>query len=298
MSVVISKTAQKMIEQAVARFKAFLRFKAVGPQSLTRAELLDLMRSGLLTTDEKIKVQAPVQEAYLDTHAQMVDDGPAPKQVRDGALNFLERMMDRYTGKMADQMKTDVVTAVEHNLLPFTDRGEGGIIYEALQDKELWKKNLRGILKGKVDNWEYRYKTIINTELNRASNWGAMDAILHNNSELAPEQITVFKQGNKPGHGACKYCAKFWYMDDGMTPKVYKMSELIANGSNIGKKAADWLPTVDSTHPNETHILSELKPGFGFRNGSLEWVDENHDEHNHQRGTFSVTNIKGSRNFK
>jgi len=281
---ILSKEAQKKIEQAVARFKSYLRFKAVGPQALTRSELVDLIRSGMLNTQEKTKVQAPIHEAYLDTHQQVVEDTAAPRQVRDGALDFLERTMDRYIGKTADQLKTDVLTAVEHQILPFKDRREGAVIYEALQDKEIWKKNLRSLLKDKVDNWEFRYRTVVNTELNRASNWGAMDAILHNNADQSPDEIIVFKQGNKPGHGACKYCAKFWYLEDGITPRVYKMSELIANGSNIGRKAKDWLPTIDSTHPNESHILSELKQGFGFQNGKLEWISEGHDEFKKQRG--------------
>lgn len=278
---ILSKKAQKKIDDVVKRYKAYLRYKAVGPQALSRDELMELVRSGMLTAEKK--VSSPVTEAYLHTHEQMVEGAAAPRQVRDGALDFLERMMDRYTGKMADQLKSDVLSSIEGTLEPFLDRREGAQIYEALQDKNIWKKNLRALLRDRVDNWEYRYRTIIGTELNRASNWGAMDAILHNNADQTPETISVYKQGNKPGAGACKYCAKFWYMDDGVTPRVYKMSDLIANGSNIGKKAADWKPTIDSTHPNESHILSELKPGFGFINGSLEWIGEGHDEHHKQK---------------
>lgn len=277
----ISKKAQAQIEKAVARYKAYIRYKAVGPQALTREELKELIRSGMLT--KETVTQAPVHEAYLHVHSQVATT-PAPRQVRDGALDFLERMIQRYSDKLGEQIKTDVLTAVEHNIMPFSDRREGQAIYEALKDKDIWKKNLRTLLKDKVQNWEYRYRTIINTELNRASNWGSMDAILHDNAHLDPSQITVFKQGNKPGHGACDHCAKFWYLEDGITPRVYKMSELIANGSNIGRKAKDWLPTIDSTHPNETHLLSELKPGFGFVGGGLEWISDAHDEYARQRG--------------
>jgi len=278
---VLSKKAQVKIDKAVESYKAYLRYKAVGPQALTRDQLMDLIRSGKLGKETAVK--APINEAYLHTHAQMVDNLPAPRQVRDGALDYLERMMDRYTSKLGDQLKSEVLSVVEGTIMPIADRREGAAVYEALQDPKIWSKNLRTLLKDRVENWEFRYRTIVNTELNRASNWGAMDAILHNNPTQEPHELVVFKQGNKPGAGACPECAKFWYLEDGMTPRVYKMSELLANGSNIGKKKADWKPTIDSTHPNESHILSELKPGFGFQNGGIEWISESHDEFKKQR---------------
>lgn len=311
----LSKKAQKKIEKLVELYKAYLKLKSIGPSAITREQLRDLIRQGWIKSNEKI--QAPVTTSYLLTHAQtaevsqahaeeaaenegMIAHVPAaakaPRQAskttQAGALDFLDRMMDRYIGKAADQLKTDILTTVEGTIMPIIDRREGKEIYEALQDKDLYKKNLRNLLKDKVDNWEHRWRTIVGTELNRASNWGAMDAILTNNPASQPDQIMVYKQGNKPGHGACKYCSKFWYLEDGITPRVYTMAELAANGSNVGRKAKDWLPTIDSTHPNETHILRELKPGFGFVNGSLEYVGKDHSEIDHQRKGPALKAVK------
>jgi hypothetical protein len=314
----ISKKTQKAIEQHVDRYKLYMKYKTVGPHSITRNQLRDLIVSGWIPSFDK--VQAPVLASYMLAHSQTAnasvandkiaaggsggagngggstagagDAGQSPKlpppiiaskTTQRGALDFLDRMMDRYIGKAADQLKTDILSTVEGQLMPIIDRREGGVIFEALQDPKIHSKNLRGLLTDKVEGWEHRWRTIIGTELNRASNWGAMDAILSNNPSKGPEALTVYKQGNKPGHGACKYCTKFWYMEDGITPRVYTMAELAANGSNVGRKAKDWLPTIDSTHPNETHILRELKPGFGFVNGSIEYIGIDHDEFGNQR---------------
>lgn len=46
---------------------------------------------------------------------------------------------------------------------------------------------------------------------------------------------------------ACKHCERL-YMD-GDKPKVFKLSELRANGTNVGKKVADWKPVIGATHP-------------------------------------------------
>lgn len=51
-------------------------------------------------------------------------------------------------------------------------------------------------------------------------------------------------------NGACKKCVElFTTAGVGSKPKIFKLSELMANGNNIGKKSADWLPTVGPVHP-------------------------------------------------
>ena len=305
----LSNKAVAKINTAITRFKARARFLTLGPLGVSREELRDLIRSGWIKGTEK--VASPVLTSYLLTNKQtteahlneaqiMEDDedveraknarpivasssSPQAKTSQRAALDFLERTMGRYIDKSTDQLTADIMSSVEGALMPIIDRREGAAIYEALQDKDLYSKNLRGLLNDKVENWQYRWRTIIGTELNRASNWGAMDAILANNPAMGPHELMVYKQGNKPGHGACKYCAKFWYLEDGITPRVYLMSELAANGSNIGRKAKDWMPTVDSTHPRETHIMREIKVGFGFVNGSLEYIGKNHNEIKNQQ---------------
>ena len=60
----------------------------------------------------------------------------------------------------------------------------------------------------------------------------------------------------------CKFCRRF-YGDVGQSPKVYKLSSLLANGSNYGLKTDQWKPVVGATHPNtRTSQIIELKPGF------------------------------------
>ncbi len=50
--------------------------------------------------------------------------------------------------------------------------------------------------------------------------------------------------------GACKYCQGLYLTaGTGSKPKVFKLKTLVANGSNIGRKAAEWLPVVGPTHP-------------------------------------------------
>lgn len=270
----------KKLDQAMRQFVAFLKYRAVGPHALTTKELKELVRAGLITSSQAPRTA--VARAYLKTHQQVADEA-APKATRDGAIDFLERQFSRYADKAGEAFTNDIISQIESQIMPFTDRTEGKHIYELIRDKDIHKKYLAGALRESVKNWAVRWKTIVNTELGRASQFGAMDAILHNNKGTAPSEILVYKVGPHDG-ATCKHCMKFWFTDDGVTPKVYKMSELIANGTNIGKKVADWKPTIDNTHPNERHKLVELQSGFGFVGGRMTFRGKDHDEYKHQRG--------------
>ena len=63
-----------------------------------------------------------------------------------------------------------------------------------------------------------------------------------------PTEAIVYKLVNKD-KSLCQWCSSFYTNDDG-TPKMYKLSELIKNGSNIGKPKSAWKPVVGATHYN------------------------------------------------
>lgn len=248
---------------------------------LTKQDLKDLVRAGYITSSKPPKTA--IARAYLKTHQQYAAE-VAPKSTREGSIDFLERMFERYMDKAGSQLETDISGQLESAIMPFVDRREGAAIYDVLRDKDVHKKYLGNILKDKVENWQHRWKMIVNTELARASNYGAVDAILHNNKDRSPHEVLVYKTGPHDDI-TCKYCMSFWFSDDGITPKVYKLSELIANGSNIGRKAKEWKPTIDITHPHERHVLVELRDGYGFgQNGGMQYIGKDHNEYEKQRG--------------
>jgi hypothetical protein len=281
-----SAKARKKIEAATRRFISFLRYRAIGPHALNKEELKDLVRSGMIRPGRPPK--NAVQRAYALTHSKVVDESLAPRATRDGAVDFLERMFSRYAKKTGEALATDILGQIESQLMPFVDRSEGKAVYRLLKDPKVHQKYLGNKLNETVLNWANRWKLIVDTELHRASNLGAADAILHNNKpdSRGPDEIVVFKIG--PNDGAtCKHCRAFWFLPDGVTPKVYKFSEIIAGGSNIGRKANQWEATIDSTHAGCRHLLSELRPGYGFIGGKIEYINQAHSEYARQKGMVS-----------
>ena len=258
-----------------------MKYMTIGPHSLTRSELKDLVRSGQITSTKAPKTA--ISQVYNKTHGDL-SGTKAPKSHREGSIDFLERMFERYANKAGQQLETDILGQLESQIMPFVDRQEGKNIYDLLRDKDIHKKYLGNALKDKVEGWQNRWKVIVKTELARASNFGAVDAIFENSKDKSPDEVYVYKIGPHDG-ATCEPCFRFWFASDRISPKVYKMSELIANGSNHGRKQRDWLPTIDLTHPNGRHLLVELSPGFGFdSNGSLQYIGKDHDEYKKQRG--------------
>lgn len=104
---------------------------------------------------------------------------------------------------------------------------------------------------------------VAHTEMWNAKLQGEAEAIINNESPLSKQggDTLVYK---KPAHNACKKCKQLLLEPDGVTPKVFKMSELIANGDNYGLKQADWKPVVGTIHPNCMCPLNVMPPGTKF----------------------------------
>lgn len=57
---------------------------------------------------------------------------------------------------------------------------------------------------------------------------------------------------------ACNACVKAYLTNGlGSEPRIFTLQELQSNGSNIGRKQADWKPTLSSLHPNCRCLASE-----------------------------------------
>lgn len=277
----LKRKTLKKITVLTRRFIAYMKYMSIGPHVLTKRELKDLVRSGQITSTKAPKTA--ISQVYNKTHGDLAELS-APKTHREGSIDFLERMFERYADKAGQQLETDILGEIESQIMPFVDRQEGKHIYDLLRDKDIHKKYLGRALKDRVENWQNRWKVIVNTELARASNFGAVDAIFENNKDKSPDEVYVYKTGPHDG-ATCEYCYRFWFMSDRTTPRVYTMAELIANGSNIGRKQSEWLPTIDLTHPNGRHLLVEIRPGFGFdKNGGLQYISKDYDERRKQRG--------------
>ena len=105
-------------------------------------------------------------------------------------------------------------------------------------------------LREKTNNWERDWHRVAHTEMWSAKCQGEVEAILNGESPFSNEreQTQVFIRPSS--RNACAKCKQLYLERDGVTPKVFKLSDLIANGNNYGKKQADWRPCIPPLHPN------------------------------------------------
>lgn len=118
-------------------------------------------------------------------------------------------------------------------------------------------------LREQSGDWARDWHRVAHTEMWDAKVMGEANAIIDNESPVSKKgsETLVFK---RPGPNACAQCKKHYLESDGITPKVFRLSDLMANGTNYGKKTADWKPTVGILHPNCLCPLSVMPDGYTF----------------------------------
>ncbi|MCK4858015.1 MAG: hypothetical protein KAT58_08610, partial [candidate division Zixibacteria bacterium] len=63
--------------------------------------------------------------------------------------------------------------------------------------------------------------------------------------------------------GACQHCMRV-YNDPNGQPRIFKLSTLEANGTNVGRKAADYRATLGPLHPFCVCATVRIPAGWGF----------------------------------
>jgi len=105
------------------------------------------------------------------------------------------------------------------------------------------QNDLASRLGHKTQDWTRDFDRIADYVLHSAFDYGKAEQIFKTYGENAEVYKSVYK-------GACKHCIAAYLTDGlGSEPKIFKLKELLANGSNIGRKVADWLPVIGPHHP-------------------------------------------------
>lgn len=95
----------------------------------------------------------------------------------------------------------------------------------------------------KTGDWNRNFKRIVEYISHQAFDEGRAAMIQDKYGDNALVAKNVYE-------GACKYCVKAYLTGDvGSEPKIFKLSTLKANGTNIGRKTNELKPVVGNHHP-------------------------------------------------
>lgn len=117
-------------------------------------------------------------------------------------------------------------------------------------------KQLKSKLGWATGDWTRDLDRIAVTEIQDSLNHGTADHY----SERYGSDVEVFRQ---PAPDACKHCLRLFIGNDGV-PRIFKLSQLVANGTNVGRKANDWQPVVGTVHPHCGCTFHRVPAGWGF----------------------------------
>ena len=179
------------------------------------------------------------------------------------ALSHLRRSFTHYLNTLAEDLVAKVESAVikaDKKLQRKLAQKQRRALFMEIERR----KALASIAKDLSDATRVQVSKavrVIETETNNAFQDGRAQEIMR---KSGMEDPTVFK---RPRHDACSDCIEAYLEEDKETPKLFRMSELIDNGSNIGKSRADRLPVLESFHPYCACELHWLPPGFTFGEG-------------------------------
>lgn len=285
---VIKKSKQKLIENIVKRGHNYLMVLMLGKHNLDPEILKELEKEGIKTKEGPSLLDVAYHHNWINTHdakdspktseemrqqqeSHILPSGEANQAsinvLNENFKNDIEKLrsdiLNRVKGLIQDENNGYKMNALQN--LDRPDKLDEDI---KIQSKSQLKQRLRDLTKDAAQNWDM----IASTEMSNAISMGSVDRIVENNQGANPDEVYCLRLVVNDG-ALCKECRRF-YLDSDGTPKVYPISTLLSNGSNYGKKRAEWKPVAVSTHPNERcSQLIQLKPGWRVvEGGGQEWM--------------------------
>jgi hypothetical protein len=134
------------------------------------------------------------------------------------------------------------------------------------------------IISAQMEKARADLKLIAEAETTKTRNMGHAMDIASKAENAGIEDPTVFYIIVRDG-ATCKECLRLHMLPDQVTPKCYKMSEM----SMGWHKRGDDRPSACGEHPFCRCSLSQLSPGWGFKNGFVSFISLTHDEYAKQR---------------
>lgn len=234
--------------------------ETVGPEHIPHADLKRLVDKGVLTQSaaDTLKMDY-VHHAYLSgvvvtQLAQLGEEGdgwswektedwlrrnPTPLTAAEqDAVASSKRCAAQYVQNLGDEYAikaSNRVTAMEG---VERRRRIGGAVVTAVEERQT-RGQLASILRSDLGELQKDVDRVAAFELQTAHNEGTAGRITRNFGKKA-------RVAKVPSPGHCRECGRL-YLEAGV-PKIFPLAQL-AGATNFKTKRADWVPTVEATHP-------------------------------------------------
>jgi hypothetical protein len=205
-------------------------------------------------------VKPAVMNYDWDRYNEQVRGLKKPTKAAVLAKRFAAKRAGEYLTLLGDRTETDIVSRIQEvdkaNQMVDTIRQE---VPEAIKRGKDWNW-LRSELGHSQEDWRRDYIRVAKTEMNNAYHEGIGVQIIESDGMDA----LVAKIVNPD---ACDKCRSL-YMSGGQ-PRIFKIGDLFGKSnardeSGQKRKTADWIPTLESAHPNCRCALIQIPDGFSL----------------------------------
>jgi hypothetical protein len=187
----------------------------------------------------------------------------------EAAIEHLKYQTYSDIKNLANKVKNDISTIIVDE-----DKGYRTKFDKVVSDAAIRVVEMRGSVADmvseigrKTGEWERNLGRIAEYTLHNAYEEGRAAQM---EKESGGEEVYIYKDVYP---GACKHCIRLYLTEGiGSRPIVFKLSELRANGSNVGKKAGEWKATLGSIHPYCRCSGNKLEKGYVWDEDSKSFV--------------------------
>lgn len=226
--------------------------------------------------DDPTKYQKLVPEAFW---RQVREDPQVVTDAEHEAIMILRDRIGQHVRGLGNKLDTDTGKILVDNDDKLRRRRLTKIqreVTRGVEDRTTAQEVARHIRNATKDLKRDWLRTA-HTEMHNAVEEAKAIVLAHRSDDRDPR---VFK---RPHPDACAFCVLLYLRPDKATPRVFRLSDLLANGTNVGRKAnrpsktgksrTEWKATIGAVHPFCRCPLSVLPPGMGFNaRGQMTYV--------------------------
>jgi hypothetical protein len=275
---VTSQSTIDLIRKIIEKHYARLVISVLGGAEMSKEELKKLRDMGVDPSNR----DSFLTEVYLHNFLNSPPTKESPRtsnamkqQQKDEKLkpvgeahDYSIENLNENIKQQINKLKTDVGSRIEgiirENNEKYKFQALGNLTRDNFMDiieKESSISKVKQKLKATSKQANRDWTRVAVTEISNAIGIGSVDRIVTDNKNSDLNEVYVFRIPVRDSK-TCKYCRRF-YLDSDGSPRLYRLSTLLAYGSNYGKKQDEWNPVIGATHPNtRTSAIIELKPGW------------------------------------
>jgi len=271
----------QQIVDTINKHYSLLMFTTLGSEAMSEQDKLFLMSQGVDIDTIKLQFPEYSQMFLLGRLTALLKEQQAAQLTQEDFQKYLER------GQFVplsprEQAEYEYSRAKTYNHLKgLANRIEGATRDILLEDNKkqiiseeistgvkdrLSVKSVVSNIGHRTEEWSRDWERIVRTEMQDIYNQGRTSEII----EKHGVDVEVWKQTYE---GACRHCIRLHLTNGlGSKPIVFKLSELIKNGTNIGLRVADWKAVIGPTHPYCRCDIRHADPAKRWDDELKQWV--------------------------